>query len=156
MTGPTKYPLKIHQFMLWGISGIHARTWRPSVRVSFAYRGVKALRVPLHLMVLEFVRCSLRKEERERKRGRERREREREKEGGRLHIRQEVLPSRNSSSLRIRTSFPAGSPSLPPTRKLLLILKMLLFLPGNTSSLSTRVVRVSVCISRLCACLLFV
>ena len=49
--------------------------------------------------------------------------------------RKEVLPGRYSSILRIRTSFLAGSPSLPPARKLVLILKLLLFLPGNTSCL---------------------
>ena len=48
---------------------------------------------------------------------------------------QEVLPSRYCSSLRIRTSFLAGGREGEPARKLVLILKMLLFLPGNTSSL---------------------
>ena len=49
--------------------------------------------------------------------------------------RQEVLPSRNSSSLAIRTSFLAGGREGELDRKLVPILKMLLFLPGNTSSL---------------------
>ena len=54
-----------------------------------------------------------------------------------LHVmsRQEVLPSRNSSSLRIRTSFLAGGREGELAKKLVLILNMLLFLPGNTSSL---------------------
>ena len=50
-------------------------------------------------------------------------------------VRQEVLLSRNSSTLGIRTSFVAGGREGEPARKLVLILKMLLFLPGNTSSL---------------------
>ena len=56
-----------------------------------------------------------------------------------LHVmsRQEVLPSRNSSSLRIRTSFLAGGREGELAKKLVLILNMLLFLPGNTSSLVT-------------------
>ena len=58
----------------------------------------------------------------------------------RAENREEVLPSRNSSILRIRTSFLAGSPSLPTARKLVLILKLLLFLLGNTSCLAVAAV----------------
>ena len=35
-----------------------------------------------------------------------------------LIYRQEVLSSRNSSSLTVRTSFPAGSPSLPSSQEI--------------------------------------
>ena len=52
-----------------------------------------------------------------------------------VHGRQEVLPIGNIGSFRIRTSFLAGGREREPARKLVLILKMLLFLPGNTSSL---------------------
>ena len=55
-----------------------------------------------------------------------------------LMDREEVLPGRNSSILRFRTSFLAGSPSLPPARKLVLILKLLLLLLGNMSCLVER------------------
>ena len=49
--------------------------------------------------------------------------------------REEVLPSRKSRGLRIRTSFLAGGREGEPARKLVLILKPLLFLLGKTSSL---------------------
>ena len=48
--------------------------------------------------------------------------------------REELLPGRNSSILRTRTSFLAGFPSLPPGRKLALILNLLLFLLGNNTA----------------------
>ena len=56
----------------------------------------------------------------------------------RFRSRQEVLSGRNSSSFRIRTSFFVGGREGEPARKLVLILKMLLFLPDNTSSLFRR------------------
>ena len=44
MTRLTNDWLKNLSIMLWGVSGIHVSAWRPSVRSTLAYRGVKARR----------------------------------------------------------------------------------------------------------------